>query len=258
LNGLSRFKKVTINVSLDGTGAAYERVRIGAQFNQVVTNIRRLKMVAGRARSLRSTVGVTMCVMKSNILDLPRFLQFAGDEELPCGISPVISMPPDENLRCFNDHPAREMAGWREAIDAAEVALESYLPILAAILGVQQLSSASISVWHNAFRLLRSLIPFSLAAVPHHRVQVEIPADLMVQWHQQYGPEVVAYIFRAGEVAEGAHYWGKIVNGIFDVYLSRGSYVVNVGTKWAPAGYWDRVSFAVTGDCAETIRAKAQ
>jgi radical SAM protein with 4Fe4S-binding SPASM domain len=256
LNGLSRFKKVTINVSLDGTGAAYERVRIGAQFNQVATNIRRLKLVAGRSRSPTSTVGVTMCVMKSNILDLSRFLRFARDEELPCGISPVISMPPDENLRCFNDHPAREMAGWQDAIDAAEAELESYLPTLAAILPDQQLFEANVSVWHNAFRLLRSLMPFELARVLHHRVRIEMPADLMVQWHEQYGPELVAYIFRAGESTEGALYWAKIVDGILDVHLSRGSYVVNVGTKWAPAGYWDQVPFEVTDDCAETIRAK--
>jgi MoaA/NifB/PqqE/SkfB family radical SAM enzyme len=246
LAGLSHFKKLTINVSLDGTGAAYERVRVGAKFDQVAANIRRLKAVVHGARR-RSNIGISMCVMKSNILDLPNFLRFARDEKLRSGISPVVSMPPDENLRCFNDHPAREMAGWCEAIDEAEVVLDSYLPVLAPLWRAE---------WHNNFRLLREFIPSHLADVPHRRVRVELPPGLVAQWRQQYGPDLVAYIFRVGEST--AAYWGRIKDATCDVHLAPGRYVVNVATKWALAGYWDQVTFDIAAEGPETIRAECQ
>jgi hypothetical protein len=249
LAGLARFKKLTINISLDGTGAVYERVRVGARFDQVASNIRKLKAVVLNARSDRSSVGVSMCVMKSSILDLPNFFRFARDEILACGFSPVISMPPDENLRCFNDDPASEMTGWAAAIDEAEAELESYFLVLGRFWKAGEISHAGRMAWKNSFRLLRELIPFDLAQVPHHCVRVALPSGLVSQWRQQYGSDLVCYIFRVGEA--NAAYWGRIRDSACDVHLAPGRYVVNVATKWALAGYWDQLGFEVTAGSTE-------
>jgi radical SAM protein with 4Fe4S-binding SPASM domain len=249
LAGLARFKKLTINISLDGTGAVYERVRVGARFDQVASNIRKLKAVVLNARSDRSSVGVSMCVMKSSILDLPNFIRFARDEILACGFSPVISMPPDENLRCFNDDPASEMTGWAAAIDEAEAELESYFLVLGRFWKAGEISHAGRMAWKNSFRLLRELIPFDLAQVPHHCVRVALPSGLVSQWRQQYGSDLVCYIFRVGEA--NAAYWGRIRDSACDVHLAPGRYVVNVATKWALAGYWDQLGFEVTAGSTE-------
>ena len=94
-------------------------MRIGANFVKVRDNSRRLKGIVAKARHTQSAVGVSMCVMKSNILDLPNFVRFCTEESLSFGIAPVVSMPQDESLRCFND-PQQDRLGWAEAIDEAE------------------------------------------------------------------------------------------------------------------------------------------
>jgi radical SAM protein with 4Fe4S-binding SPASM domain len=128
--GLARFKKLTINVSLDGTGAAYERVRIGANFVKVRDNIRRIKGIVAGARHTQSAVGVSMCVMKSNIVDLPNFVRFCTEENLSFGLAPVATMPLDESLRSFND-PQQDRRGWASAIDEAEQLVQTlYLPTM--------------------------------------------------------------------------------------------------------------------------------
>jgi radical SAM protein with 4Fe4S-binding SPASM domain len=245
LDGLARFKKLTLNVSLDGTGEVFERVRIGARFAEVQANIRRLKRAVEQAPSAQSSFGVSMCVMKSNIRDLPNFVRFCAREGLPFGMSPVISAPPDESLCCFND-PAREMEGWERAIDEAVVAMEEYFPVLARASGVPELTEDSKRSRLRDFDLLRTKIPFHLANRQHVRVHVRIPAEVIAAFEALYpGEPLVGYIFRAGDSGENAPYWSALREGLLRVSLPPGEYFVNFASKWANAGYWDQVRFEV-------------
>jgi hypothetical protein len=233
---------MTINVSLDGTGEAYERVRIGAKFDEVRANIRKLKEVVHAAPSPKANIGISMCVMKSNILDLPNLVRFARDEVLQFGMSPVITKPPDESLRCFND-PAKDMAGWSEAIDAAKAELDSYFPSLAVVWRAQSVPEETQETWRNLFEVLRAQIPLDLADVPHRRVTLDIPDELMVRAAAKHdAAPLVAYIFPQG-ATDGVSYWGPIKNGRCEVSLPDGAFSIGVSTKWAAAvgnaGFFD-------------------
>jgi radical SAM protein with 4Fe4S-binding SPASM domain len=226
LAGLSRFKQLTINVSLDGTGEIYERVRVGAKFGAVRDNIRRLKSVVERSGSARSTIGCSLSLMKSNILDLPNFVKFCTSEELRYGVSPVITMPPDESLCCFND-PTQEMRGWAEAIAEARALAPGLVSTLDA---------------------LEMNIPYGLIDIPHRRVRITLPSRPMGLWRRDYPKQpLVAYIFDIDAPSANARYWAPIDDGAFEVSLPTGNYCVNVSTKWANAGPAN-VGFAVRDD----------
>jgi hypothetical protein len=258
LAGLSRFKNMTINVSLDGTGAAYERVRVGANFGEVRTNIRRLKEVVKAAPSPQANIGISMCVMKSNILDLPNLVRFARDEVLQFGMSPVISQPPDESLRCFND-PAKEMAGWNEAIDAAKAELPSYFPTLAEIWHVQEVDPVMKRTWKNLFEVLRSQIPFHVAEEPHQRIGLRLPPDMLNAARASHGnAPLAAYITQDGR-QDGVTYWAAVRDGYCEVSLPEGIFFVNVSTKWLPPLTRFDVRFKVRhGDTRTAVRAVDQ
>jgi radical SAM protein with 4Fe4S-binding SPASM domain len=242
--GLSRFKKLTINISLDGTGAAYERVRVGATFDQVVENIRKIKTLIRQARSRKSYMGVSMCVMRSNILDLPNFIRFATREELSFGTSPVISMPPDESLRCFNDAPG-ELAAWRGALMEAELALEEYFPAFAKLGGKKEIGEALKETRRQHIRMIGDLIPFELADVPHRRVTIHLADDLLEEASQKHhGAPLMAYIFRFGE-GYPAPFWGNVVDNRVEVSLPAGKYTISFSTKWETAYNSQQLVFEV-------------
>ncbi len=232
LEGLRRFKTMTINVSVDGTGEAYERVRLGAKFDVVRANIRRIKEVMKASPSPKANVGISMCVMKSNIHDLPNLVRFARDEVLQFSMSPVVTLPPDESLRCFND-PVLDMAGWGEAIDAAKAEVESFFPSLAVIWRIQNVPDEAKAVWRDLFELLRAQIPLDLVNVPHRRVTVSIPEAQLARGIAKHGAvPLVARIYPKGS-AGGVSYWGPVRSGCCEVSLPDGDFSISLGTKWA-------------------------
>ena len=240
--GLSRFKRLTINISLDGTGEVYERVRQGANFEQVATNIRRLREVVQSTRSPGSYMGVSMCVMKSNIKGLADFVRFCTEEQLAFGMSPVVTMPPDESLRCFND-PAAEMDGWSQAIDDGLAAQEDYFPVWDKF---QEGAEELREIRRSHFQMIRDMIPFHLVEVPHRRITFGIPKELLREASAAHkGSPLVAYIYHVG-AAEGATYWGPIVDGECKVSLPDGDFALNVSTKWVLPGYRDDFKFTVS------------
>jgi radical SAM protein with 4Fe4S-binding SPASM domain len=244
LDGLKRFKKLTVNVSLDGTGAAYDKVRVGAKFDRVVENIRKLRQVVGSAESHESAIGVSMCVMKSNILDLPNFVRFNTVEGLAFGLSPVTTLPPDESLRCFNDR-AVETKGWAEAIDEAErLVQEEYLPAMVQRRNENVVQQVERDFWSQNFKLLRQAIDRRDAELVHRRVKSRIP-DLLTAG-LDVGPDkmYIAYIARLGAESE-AGYWAPLVDRSIDVMLPAGDYTINISSKWVLPEYLDIVRLHV-------------
>jgi MoaA/NifB/PqqE/SkfB family radical SAM enzyme len=245
LDGLKRFKKLTINVSLDGTGVAYDKVRVGAKFDKVVENIRKLRAVVGGSESHESAIGVSMCVMKSNILDLPNFVRFCAKEGLAFGLSPVTTLPPDESLRCFNNR-AEETKGWAEAIDEAEQLVQDlYLPDMVKRRNENVVQQSERDFWKQNFALLRAATRPSDHETQVHRVTASIPEFLRAAYDSIPRTEQVAYIFRAGQPSD-APFWSRIDAGHVEVSLPAGEYAVSLGTKWVLPEYYDVVRFSVT------------
>jgi radical SAM protein with 4Fe4S-binding SPASM domain len=64
-----------LNISLDAaTKEAYERIRIRADFNQVLANVREFMDARARFRGKKPEVSVWSLLMKSNIKELPEFI----------------------------------------------------------------------------------------------------------------------------------------------------------------------------------------
>jgi radical SAM protein with 4Fe4S-binding SPASM domain len=246
---LGHFKNLTINVSLDGTREVYERVRVGAKFDEVAANIRKLKDVVRKARSPDANIGISMCVMKSNILDLPNLVRFARDEGLQFGMSPVVSEPPDESLRCFND-PVKEMAGWNDAIDAAKAELDSYLPALAVIWHQQEVLESTRIAWLHLFEVLRENIPFEIATMPHSRVTLAFPEKILARAKATHGnSKLIAYV-HPKSAADGISYFGIVEKGRCEISLPAGSFSVGLSTKWKPPFYREEGLFDVKANDA--------
>lgn len=245
-SGLKRFKKLVINISIDGTGETYERVRVGANWASVRENVRRLRSIAASAEDTASAVGVSMCVMKSSILDLPNFVRYATDDRLSFGIWPVTQLPPAESLRHF-DNAALEVDGWADAIDEAERLTHTlYLPEAAKWRNAPAADASEHTFWKTNFQLLRDAIPFDLPRVPATRREVRLPEPLVAQFPDlasKAGARV--YIFQLGRTAMPfAH--GHAAGGTLEVALPPGAYCLNVprGEGEIP-NYWDGVRFRV-------------
>lgn len=272
-HALRGFKAVTLNVSMDGTGEAFERVRRGAKFDEVAANVRRLAEIARDSASADSSCGVSMCVMKSNLVDLPNFIRFATNARITWGMSPVVTSPPDESIACFND-PVREMAGWREAIaEARVVTRDEYNRMVA------ELSGNTYDPNHLAreFDLLEQYVPWSLLDVPHHRVRVDVP-DWVVETFRtesRIDGQPMAYIYPRDNHFNPARYCAWLKSGEptadlpileqpgsksdepagphwFEVSLPLGSYEVSFSSKWVDPRPREAGGFVVTDSAAVT------
>ena len=73
-----------LGISMDGaTAATYERIRVGSRFETVINNIRTLNQVKARAGSLAPVVTLNFVMMRSNIRELPAFIELAHSLEVP-------------------------------------------------------------------------------------------------------------------------------------------------------------------------------
>jgi MoaA/NifB/PqqE/SkfB family radical SAM enzyme len=255
--GLSRFKKLTINISVDGTGEAFERVRVGAKFATVSDNIRRLKTIVASTERTDSALGVSMCVMKSNIHDLSNFVRYATTERLSFGLTPVTMLPAAESLRHFVDG-ARETQGWSQALDDAEALVHTlYLPEMAKARNAPAAHPIEHEFWRNNFKLLREAIPFDLTSDALNDVTIALPAPLLRQFPalRSGGSGMPAFVYqREKTYLPFTH--GLARDGLLSVALPPGAYCVNLPrTTGDVAGYWDVVRFDVTAQTQGQVRA---
>lgn len=78
---------MAFTVSLDGASAeSFERIRIGARFEEVVTN---LDYFTATARSRGTSVSLAFCLSTESWRELPRVLEFGEDRALPVGVNLV-------------------------------------------------------------------------------------------------------------------------------------------------------------------------
>jgi radical SAM protein with 4Fe4S-binding SPASM domain len=216
LAGLERFKRVAINVSLDGgSPEVFETIRRNGKWEQVVQNIDRLLGLV-RRKGPPSFVSVTMSVMKANVLDIPNLVEFALRRGMTFGLSPVVSMPVDQSLTCFND-PAAETAGWREAIAEAQ----------ARYLRLSQEIQGRVAPPHTHFDVLNQTIPWATVGRPHFSVEGLVPDRLARNCRKQFGEEVLVGFFpAAGRRLDECRYYARLEGRRYRVSLPEGEYAL--------------------------------
>lgn len=218
LTGLNRFKRLTLNVSLDGgSKEVYERVRRNGKWDLVVRNIDKLIELV-RRKGPPSFVSVTMSVMKANFLDLSNLVEFAMGRRIPFGFSPVMSMPVDQSLTCFNN-PAAEMAGWRSAIHEARTRYEE--------LAASGDGRSGPGPRHPHFDLLEQIVPWALLDQPHYPVEGVVARRVARQCAKRFGSDVLVGLFPLREdLAPECRYYAPLRGDRFQVWLPEGHYAL--------------------------------
>ncbi len=240
---LQKFKSINVNISLDGTGDVYERVRRNAQWQTVVANLDRFRAIVDAKPG--SAIGISMSVMRSNIADLPNLVRFAADRRLLFSAIPV-STPLPESLASFADGPM-EVRAWRLALDDARRLVEAeWLP---RYYGADAVGERERAAWVGAIDLLDQAIPWDMLARPHFRVRVTIPAGVEITAEDGgirrvsaavgAGADLYVHLFPAGDSRRTAPYHARVAGGDggawFEVALPAGRVEAYFGDKWAPS-----------------------
>ncbi len=248
LAGLARFKRLALNVSLDGgTKAVFETVRVNGRWERVVANIDRMIELV-RRKGPPSFVSVTMSVMKANLRDLPHLVEFAIRRGISFGLSPVISMPVDQSLTCFND-PVAETTGWREAIAEARRRHQQ--------LGLEIRGAPPPG--HTHFDVLEETIPWAIFQQPHYSVEGFVPSRLVRNCWKQFGRDVLVGFFPVvGRQLQECRYYAPLEGERYRVWLPEGEFALgffprNMYPSPLPS-YRIRVSVAAGLGRLETIR----
>jgi radical SAM protein with 4Fe4S-binding SPASM domain len=215
LAGLDRFKLLAINVSLDGgTPKVFDRIRGRGAWDRVVANLDRLITLV-RRKGPPSFVSVSMSVMKANILDTPNLVRFALERGISFGLSPVVSMPVDQTLTCFND-PQTETIAWKEAIREGQGVFRKLTA--AASDGLESRS-------HTHFKVLEDCIPWQELRRPHYRAEGTIDGRVMRATRKQLGEDFLVGFYPAadGQPAE-CRYYAPLRDGRYVAWLPEGEH----------------------------------
>ncbi|MGE0257577.1 MAG: radical SAM protein [Alphaproteobacteria bacterium] len=230
LEGLKRFKSLHIIVSLDGANArVYDKIRVNGSFAEVEKNIRILQDAVGaRPKTAVTTFGLCMSVMKSNIRHLPEFVRWAAEQGLLFSIHPVLSLPLSESLVAFND-PARDMDGWREALDEAREILRTVdTPALPELWrAVQRLEGRQSRHAWPFFQALDDFIPWDVGFTKHYRACLPVPGEALAKAKQQWPRQNIVVVWSAverGLDGDPLPYFAPIRDGHFDVRLPMGDH----------------------------------
>ena len=235
---LTRFKTININVSVDGTGSVYERVRVNAQWQKVVENIGRLRAIVDRKPG--SAIGLSMSVMRSNVADLANSIRFAADLGLLFSIIPV-TVPISESLASFSDIHA-QTHDWADAFAAAREAVEDYW--LPRHCGNKAPAESERAHWVNAVDIVAAAVPWHRLEQAHYRVTLTIPRKELAQLFGKpaarapTGSGIFAHIQPAGEHNLVAPYHAEFEfddagGATITAMLPAGRFEVFVGDKWS-------------------------
>lgn len=221
LEGLTRFKRLALTVSLDGgTKEVFEAIRLRGKFEEVVANIDRLvTLTRGRERAALS---VTISVMKANIRGLPDLVRFCAARQIGYNLLPVIAYPIDQSLRCFND-PQRQTEGWRDSLAESRRLFESL------IRQGYPMDEKLADLYRGHFSALEGHIPWDLATSCSLRVRGRVPEELLKRYRDHKGPELLVGFFpvRADGRLECLHY--SPLNGEeYEVSVSAGQYLIGI------------------------------
>jgi len=117
-----------IGVSIDGANPeTYESIRVGAEFNKLIENVRTLNAVKEKMRSSKPEVVFTFLMMKKNINELPSIIDLAYELKVDRVVATNLDCTMkllDEELHLFScNNPKRSFI---KMIEEAKVKAEKY------------------------------------------------------------------------------------------------------------------------------------
>lgn len=151
-----------INVSLDGgTAEAYERIRVGAAFDEVVANLDRFRaLTAGRGQ-----VSISHCLMVDNWETFPELLRLAEGRDLAVSVN-TVRFPERHSLyHLLPDDLARVVGGLEARRDEVEATV----------------TGQRLDVWHRQLAALRARLdegtwPTALGTLPPEQAAAGLAA----------------------------------------------------------------------------------
>lgn len=232
LAGLRRFNSIVISVSFDGaTKEVYETIRKNGEFESVVNNIDKF-ITLTKEKGPPSYTSVSMSIMKANITNLPHFIEFAAQREINFNLSPVVTLPLDQTITCFNN-PLLELRGWKEAISKGRLVFDELF-----VKRHGRLSEATKDIYHNSFNILENCIPWHLLQEQHYPVKRYVPVRLVQSCVKQSGKDAVICFFpwNDGQPQEG-RYYAFVTDNCYEVHLPEGKYLVGLNSRYADPKY---------------------
>ena len=235
LDGLRRFKRLAITVSLDGcTKEVFEPIRLRGKFEEVVHNLDRLIQFSKGHPSAH--ISVTFSVMKANFLGLPDLVRFCAAKKIGFNLLPVVAYPVDQSLRSFN-HPEREMEGWKKNLDQSRDLFEIHF-------AENQQAPAPIAEIHRGhFSALEGHVPWQLLTIRHYRVCDRLRASFLATYRPADNHQDLLLGFFPLENGHWREclYYSRVDGRAIDVHLPEGEYKIglfprNVGPH--PSGEW--------------------
>ena len=220
---IEKFKRVQIGISMDaGTKEVYENVRIKSKFETVDKNAERLVQITKSRPG--SYVSMSMAVMRNNIEDVANFFIYSASRGATSGLSPVMAMPSDQAITCFND-PQKELPRWRAALDRAIEAVKTIDYVK------HHISLDEEGVRRNYFaqiKFVRDQIPWEIEARHHIYIEGELPASLLERPTTKLDELIVIFSPAAASPAAAPLYFSKIDGARFSVFLPPGSYRIGI------------------------------
>ncbi|MDP4092265.1 MAG: SPASM domain-containing protein [Bacillota bacterium] len=232
LSSLNKFKTLALNVSFDGaTKEVYEKVRINGNFGNVVNNIDRLIEITNKKPN--SFTSITMSVMKANIINIPELIRFAASRKLDFGLSPVLTMPIDQAINCFNN-PVSEMKGWKEAIELSYNLFDELFQFK-----LNELNEASRIQYRNYITVLDKSIPWDILKKEHFLIEGKIDDSMNNAYKNQYGDNLIIAIFPyGGDKPQKCMYYAIPKGNTYSVYLPNGKYALGLYPRNVVPGYF--------------------
>jgi radical SAM protein with 4Fe4S-binding SPASM domain len=228
LDCLRKFNRLVINVSFDAAKkGVYEKIRRGANYELVVSNIEKLKKLVSQKPG--SNLGTTISVMKANFKNIPDFIRFALDRDIEFGLSPVTNIPLDQAINCFNN-PHEEMKGWREALDESRQILMDKRDQLTQEVLTPEASQSWFDFHNNNLALVEKFVPWSLKEKDHS--PIELPPSLLQDLDLEVGKRYVLafFPFSSSKCQERLHYAVPKEN-TYSVWLPEGEFCISANHR---------------------------
>jgi len=109
---LKKFTAVNASISIDSfKKETFQKIRAGANYEKVIANT--LNCIRDYDANWIFNVG--MCIMKSNILELPDNLRYAFEHDIGLNLSPILISPVFERLDIFSNFELQTQ-NWEQAI----------------------------------------------------------------------------------------------------------------------------------------------
>lgn len=236
LDSLSKFKRINIVVSMDGSNPEiFDNIRGKGRFKIVDRNLDILLNLVRKIKAYHSASNlvINFSVMKDNILDLPNIIMYCAKKGIGYNLQPVVAYPASQSLRCFNNAP-KQMLGYKQAIELSiEVLNDTFFPSLEHAENPQY-DFRSLYLGH--IEALRNLIPFHLLDNKFFLYSGKLPDDVIptIIWIKRYGipasspDNKLIIVFHAsvnGILSTEAHFYAELDEEYrYEVLLPHGKY----------------------------------